>query len=145
MTTTLNSRSWRSALLGAMVGALASLSVAAVAVPGWHGPGLFERADGNGDGVVTRAEAQAYRQADQAGLDANRDGFVSFEEMKAFREAKREQRARDRFTRLDDNGDGRVSLAEFNERFNRLFDYLDRNGDGAISQDERPRHRHGAH
>lgn len=143
MTTNSTSRAWRSALLGATVAALAMLSVSVIAMPGArHGPGsrLFERADANADGAVSRAEAESLLAAEQAGLDADRDGSVSFEELKAFRAAKREQRARERFARHDADGDGRVSLAEFNQRFERRFVFLDRNDDGQISEDERPRH-----
>lgn len=41
------------------------------------------RADANGDGVVTRAEASAQADAQFEAMDANRDGKVTGEEMRA--------------------------------------------------------------
>ena len=100
------------------------------------GAGL-EKMDTDGDGQVTKAEAEAFRAARQAGLDANRDGVVSFEEQRDHRRAMAEVRARERFARMDTDGDGQVSLAEFNQRSDHWFDRVDSNDDGIISAEER--------
>lgn len=121
----------------------AGLATAGPRSHGQQGPRAlpFEKIDANGDGTVTRLEADEFVAKEQSGADANGDGAVSFEEAKAHRQAKREQRARDRYMRLDADGDGAVSVAEFQAPAARMFARLDKNGDGAISEDERPRHR----
>ena len=47
---------------------------------------MFDRMDANGDGKVTRAEAQAAGDAFFAKLDKNGDGVVTKEELKAAHE-----------------------------------------------------------
>jgi Ca2+-binding EF-hand superfamily protein len=49
------------------------------------------RADANGDGLLTRAEANAQLRARFTRLDVNRDGFVTREERRAGRQARRGQ------------------------------------------------------
>jgi Ca2+-binding EF-hand superfamily protein len=144
------SRSWQ--WLAAVALVAGSVSVVAVAGPrgehGQHGRhhasgiiSAFERIDTDADGVVTRAEFDAHIAARQAALDGNADGSVSFEEAAAFRAAQREERARERFARLDTDGDGVVSTAEASAGQERIFTFLDRNDDGAVSEDELPRRR----
>jgi hypothetical protein len=102
------------------------------------------RVDANGDGIVTREEAQVYPRLathfDAA--DANRDGRLEGAELEAGREsARREARAavRERWNAADKNGDGAISQAEANESMPGLakrFGDFDANGDGKISRDE---------
>ncbi len=112
-----------------------------------HGGGIataFERYDANRDGNVSRAEFDAVVAERQSGMDGNGDGVVTFEEADAFREFKREERARARFARLDQNADGIVSIEEAASRQDRMFTFLDRNDDGIVARDELPqRHRKG--
>lgn len=44
----------------------------------------------------------------------------------------------DYLSRFDTDGDGRVSLAEYQEYMGRGFHAMDRNGDGVLSADELP-------
>ncbi|RZA32196.1 MAG: hypothetical protein EOP92_27275 [Lysobacteraceae bacterium] len=44
----------------------------------------------------------------------------------------------DYLARMDDDGDGRVSLAEYQDWMSYAFDARDRNGDGVLSADELP-------
>lgn len=130
---------------------IAGLVAIGAAVAGPHGHGgrdrgfAFDRADANGDGKVTLAEADAVKAERMAGMDANDDGYVTFEEAKAHRQALREERARARFAQLDTNGDGKVSVAEAeapaDAHAEKLFARFDSNGDGAIAADELPQRR----
>ncbi len=113
---------------------------------GRHAGGLvyaFDRVDVDSDGVVTRAEFDAHVAARQAGLDGNNDGAVTFEEARALREAQREVRARERFARLDRDGNGIVTTDEVSANQLRLFTFLDRNEDGAVDREELPGRRMG--
>ncbi len=69
------------------------------------------RADPNRQ--ITRAEFVDARIARLTALDTNRDGVVSPEERAAAIQARRAERAGDRFAKLDADGDGSISRAEF--------------------------------
>jgi len=69
------------------------------------------RADPNRQ--ITRAEFVDARIARLTALDTNHDGVVSSEERAAAMQARRAERAGDRFAKLDANGDGSISRAEF--------------------------------
>lgn len=89
--------------------------------------GMFARLDGNGDGKLTRAEFEAPFDR----LDANRDGFVDQTEIAALRSlagggAPGGQGGGERLARLDTDGDGKISRAEYDRPFDRLD--TDRNG-----------------
>lgn len=138
-----------------ILAALGLGSAAVVATPDAfaHRPGAarLAQADTNGDGMLSRAEAQALpRLAERfEAIDANRDGQLAREELRA---ARGHAMRAGFIKRLDTDGDGRVSKAEAlagaEERFNRA----DANKDGYLSADELPRHgkgrghgpRHGA-
>ncbi len=63
------------------------------------------KADSNGDGILTKAEAQSAAQVRFAEGDANGDGVINSADVQA--------KAAERFARLDINGDGGVSESEF--------------------------------
>jgi Ca2+-binding EF-hand superfamily protein len=116
----------------------------------------FRRADADGNGMVSRAEAERAapllaKQFDA--IDANRDGQISPEEIRAFRRAGRsERRARgsvqgtqagtkfeDYFARADTDGDGVLSRAEAERGLPRVakkFERIDRDGDGRLTREE---------
>ncbi|MCX7864901.1 MAG: EF-hand domain-containing protein [Novosphingobium sp.] len=86
---------------------LAALSIAGPAYAAHHEG--FPKPDSNGDGVVTRSEAQAHAAAMFARLDANKDGQID----EADRAMLREQMRSRMFARLDADNNGSISRAEF--------------------------------
>jgi hypothetical protein len=102
----------------ALIAALGLASAAALAAdPGQgsaHGPmARLKAADTNGDGLISKAEAQAslprlYKHFDE--IDTNHDGQVSPEELKAAHQKMRNAM----FDKMDANHDGVISRDEFN-------------------------------
>ncbi len=80
-------------LCGAASQAMAQTSPAPPSGGGMRG-GMLMRADANGDGIVSRAEAMAAAAAQFDRVDADRDGNVTRDEMRAAREAMRGDRPR---------------------------------------------------
>jgi hypothetical protein len=111
-------------------------------------PGM--RADSDGDGRVSRAEATAagsQRSGDWFDkVDRDKDGYVTQEELKQARETRHGERhehmkARmdERFKEADANGDGQLSLDEAQAKMPRLaerFTTLDADKNGMLSKDE---------
>jgi hypothetical protein len=98
-----------------LMGGLIALSVGGVAMAqqAQRGPGA---ADTDGDSRVSQAEfVTAAMQRFDSG-DANRDGTITAEEMRAGMEARRAERRGEMFARMDTNGDGSISRAEFDAR-----------------------------
>lgn len=100
-----------------LIGGLAALTLAAggvaVAQQAPQDPPRHARGDKDGDGRISRAEFVDGRVARLATLDANRDGTVAVEERQAAQAARRAQAADRAFARMDANGDGAVTRAEF--------------------------------
>lgn len=100
---------------------------------------MFERLDVDGDGRISKAEADERRAAGFARMDANGDGAVTREEQEAAREERREnraERAERRFSNLDADGDDRITRSEFDAQGDERFAAADANGDGFLSMDE---------
>lgn len=105
----------------------------------------FAEMDANNDGAVSRQEVDAFERAKFAEADTNNDGLLSTTEMAAAAEKRREEmrrrmeerRQQKMLERLDTNGDGQVSEAEFLDRPNPRFDLADSNDDGVIDAEER--------
>jgi hypothetical protein len=87
--------------------------------------------DANGDGAITRAEAQAVRETMFARLDADRDNYLNATERAAGRGG-----ARQGLEGADADDDGRVSRAELLAQPYRAFDRFDRNSDNVLSAEE---------
>jgi Ca2+-binding EF-hand superfamily protein len=102
----------------------------------------FKQADTDGDGRLSRAEAeQAMPRLGQHfdRIDADKDGHVTLEEMAAARKAFKMARFEQRFKRADTDGDGRISRAEAEQSLPRLarhFDRVDANKDGFVTIEE---------
>ncbi|MCA8885664.1 MAG: hypothetical protein R3C31_07330 [Hyphomonadaceae bacterium] len=106
--------------------------------------GIFE-SDSNNDGVLTRAEFDAGRQALFARLDTDQNGELTREEMRAQWEGHRGRRGPHRggppgggLEGADANHDGNITRDEFLARPVQMFERLDANHDGVISASERP-------
>ena len=104
------------------------------------------RADTDGDGRVSRAEAEAAgskRSTDWFDkLDMNKDGFVTQDEMRQAKETRRgEMKARfdERFKEADVNNDGQLSLDEVQAKMPRMadrFTAMDKDNNGMLSREE---------
>jgi len=108
------------------------------------------RADTDGDGRVSRAEATA-AAAERSGdwfdkLDLNKDGYLTPDELKQARETRHEhmraemkEKMEQRFKDADTNADGQLSLDEVQAKMPRLaerFAALDTDKNGQLSKDE---------
>jgi Ca2+-binding EF-hand superfamily protein len=103
--------------------------------------GMLERLDANHDGKITREESAAARERMFKRLDRNADGAVDSQEIEQARQAIKdraataEARMSGQWRRMDKDGDGKVSAAEFQSRAV-FFDLADRNSDGTITGNE---------
>ncbi|MBI2319174.1 MAG: EF-hand domain-containing protein [Betaproteobacteria bacterium] len=112
----------------------------------------FKRADADGSGTLSRAEAEkAMPRLAQAfdAIDANRDGELAPDEIRAWFKAKRaERRSRgegmrgrfdQHFAAADADGDGALSRAEAEKGMPRVakkFERLDADHDGRVTREE---------
>lgn len=123
-----------------LAGATALTAMPAAAQRFGNGEGLqqFEQADSNGDGLITRGEFVAARNARFDKMDRNGDGVVDKSDFK--RLARFRPEAVDRLEAVirqaDGNNDGRLTRAELAAAPTPLHDRADRNGDGRVDQAE---------
>ena len=120
---------------------LAAASFLVLAGPGGHAGGFAERlkaADTNGDGMISRSEAQAlpFIAKNFDAIDANGDGQITVEELRAFHAKNRG--GHNPLKRLDTDGDGKISRAEAQAapRLAQNFDAIDTNHDGFLTKEE---------
>ena len=105
---------------------LLTLGAALIAVPVLAAPG-GARGDADGNGTLTRAEAEAHATQMFARMDANKDGKIDA----ADRTAKRAEMQAKMFERIDADKDGSISRAEWDQHG------ADRAGKRAESGDKR--------
>ena len=117
----------------------------------------FKKADTDGDGALSKAEAEKGMPRlarDFAAIDANKDGKLTPDEIRTYMQARMaahqggkdgkagehgKQRFEERFKKADTDGDGALSKAEAEKGMPRLareFDAIDANKDGKVTQDE---------
>jgi hypothetical protein len=103
---------------------------------GHWGRAFLTQMDADKDGTVTSAEIEAFQAAHAAEIDADKNGTITVDEMIAHEEKMRTQRMADRLKAMDRNGDGNVSVEEYEAARTWRMARLDRNGDGRIEPDE---------
>lgn len=103
-------------------------------------PNIMAMLDLDGDGQITRAEAEGAMTARFAEADIDENGTLSLAEMQALEQTRQADRLAERFQRMDANGNGEISVDEMPqpdaERMTRMFDRADADGDGVISAEE---------
>jgi len=134
-------------VLAALLPVLGSPPALAAERPGAH---FIENWDLDGNGEVTVEEARSRRSDVFASFDANDDGFLDAEEYELFDEARAQDQAENepagfgrgarnpangmRLEVNDNDGDGKVSQAEFLDNAPIWIMKIDRNGDGVVTQ-----------
>jgi Ca2+-binding EF-hand superfamily protein len=102
----------------------------------------WKKVDTDGDGTISRAEAQANAPrlaADFDKVDTNKDGKITREELEAGGKQARHARGKDWWQKVDADHDGSISRDEAAANAPRVakdFNQLDSNGDGKITPDE---------
>lgn len=115
--------------------AVAAPSLLAASADGKQ-PRPTQQFDKNGDGQISRDEAQAAPRLATSfdRIDTNKDGQLSREELRAARPQKGDGHR----ARLDADKDGQISRdeAKTSQRLSQDFDKLDTNKDGQLSREE---------
>jgi len=102
---------------------------------GFRGRGaLCAKDDLNKDGKVTRAELDKAVSVEFAG--AGKGQSITPDQFYGIVVARYRDTASKMFERMDQDHDGKLTLAEFSAREEKLFSRLDKNGDGIITRDE---------
>lgn len=105
---------------------------------GMMGRQLMERYDTDKDGKVTQQEIDKNRADWLAEADADKTGSLSLEEFKVlWLKARNEMMVRE-FQFFDRDGNGQVTIEEYQGPMSDMVAERDRNADGALSEDDRP-------
>ena len=107
------------------------------AQPGQWRQQFFDKIDTNHDGIISRAEYQAWVDSRFAKLDSNGDGVVNADEVATSPLAaeRAEKRAQGFVRRYDTTGSGEVSRADFEAKEMQRFDRLS-NGADSVTEDQ---------
>jgi Ca2+-binding EF-hand superfamily protein len=120
-------------------------SLAILALPAFAGGDSdkhFKKMDTDGDGKITRAEHAAGAKLMFSQCDANSDGVVTAAEMDTAMAAqgekpgKHDKTSAEKIQMIDQNADGRLTVAEHEAGSEKMFAMMDKNADGALSKDE---------
>lgn len=98
---------------------------------------LLRDADANKDGIITREEVTAAAERRFAALDRNQDGVLDKADGDALRRATADYRVQRFMHRYGADSDRKVTKDQFFAKAKERFARLDRDGDGTISRDER--------
>jgi Ca2+-binding EF-hand superfamily protein len=99
---------------------------------------VFDQADENHDGIITRAEFRDARARLFVRLDRNGDGYLDKADSggRLMRRRQGSTQISRLMQQLDKDGDGRVSRAEFLDGPAVMFDRADSNHDGVVDAQE---------
>jgi Ca2+-binding EF-hand superfamily protein len=100
--------------------------------------GIFERADTNNDGSVTREEFISARGNQFAKFDRNSDGYIDSNDVPKRLAARRQQNGGGEMLmgQFDANGDGKVSKEEFVNGPTTIFDRADSDDNDVLDAKE---------
>lgn len=116
----------------------ASVLLSAPALAQMRGDGIFERADTNHDGSVTREEFRAARTQQFARFDRNSDGYLDSDDVPKRLAKRRQQNGGGDFMvgQFDADGDGKVTREEFINGPTLMFDRADTDQSGVLDPKE---------
>jgi len=103
----------------------------------------FETHDLDGDGAVSQAEIDQFRQDRLKTYDENKDGKLELSEFEKLWLNSKRNRMVDRFQAFDNDGDGKVTDDEFRTPMGRMIERHDRDGDGKVTLSEMRNHPRG--
>jgi Ca2+-binding EF-hand superfamily protein len=109
--------------------------------------GLFSSLDTNADGMISKAEFDAFNAAHFSNLDTNKDGYISPEELRAAQNQVPPNRGMhsdgtthldQRFYAADAHHDGGLNREEaiYMPMLSKYFDEVDTNKDGKVTRQE---------
>jgi Ca2+-binding EF-hand superfamily protein len=97
----------------------------------------LREADANKDGIITRDEVMAAAERRFASLDRNKDDALDKGDADALRKETADYRVQRFMHRFGVDRDGKVTKEQFFAKAKERFARLDRDGDGTVSRGER--------
>lgn len=121
-----------------LISAALLLLLGAPAMAQMRGEGIFERADADNDGSVTRDEFIAARTERFAKLDRNSDGYLDSNDVPKRLAARRQQNGGADLLagQFDADGDGKVTKEEFVNGPTLIFDRADTDKNNVLDPQE---------